>query len=186
MISEEEQVIAAIRSGDSSAFKKIVDHYQDMVYTICIRLVKNSMIAEELAQDSFLKAFRNIHSYRGESKFSTWLYRIAYNTCLSSFRKNTVDEIEFQDYNADSQENDGLKSLETEDRDLELKRLLVRLKEDEQLLIQLFYLEELSIKEIADVVGMTESNIKVKLHRSKQKLKEFIEFDFPELRRNSA
>lgn len=186
MIPEEEKVIKAVQQGDSAAFKVLVDNYKDMVYTLCIRMTKNSIIAEELTQDSFLKAYRSINSYRFESKFSTWLYRIAYNTCISSFRKQSLDEVELNDYSHESSDKSGLKILEEKDRNQLLKELILTLKEDEQVIIQLFYLEELSIKEICDVTSLSESNVKVKLHRTKQKLRAYIESDFPELQRNSA
>ena len=186
MNPEEEQLIEAVRLGNGNAFKTLVDNYKDMVYTLCIRMVKNNMIAEELTQDSFLKAYRSIHSYRSESKFSTWLYRIAYNTCISSFRKNRIDEVELSDFNQETSINAGLVNLEEGDRNEMLKKLILSLKKEDQVIIQLFYLEELSIKEICEVTGLTDSNVKVKLHRSKQRMKIFIESDFPELWRDSA
>lgn len=186
MAPEEEKIIDAVRSGNANAFKDLIESYKDMVYTLCMRMVKNKMIAEELTQDAFLKAYKNIHSYRKESKFSTWLYRIAYNTCLSSFRKHRIEEVELTDFNNESSVNSGLINLEEEDRNDMLRKVILNLKEDDQVIIQLFYLEELSIKEIAEVTDLNESNVKVKLHRSKQKLKTFIESDFPELWRDSA
>lgn len=185
-MSPEEQLIKAVGLGDPKAFKALVDTYKDMVYTLCLRMVKNTMIAEELTQDAFLKAYRSIHSYRHESKFSTWLYRIAYNTCISSFRKQKVEEVELTDFNQESTVNRGLINLEEGDRNEMLKKLILNLKEEDQVIIQLFYLQELSIKEISEVTGLSDSNVKVKLHRSKQKLKVFIESGYSELWRDSA
>ena len=186
MSIDEGKVIEAVKGGDSHAFKGLVDLYKDMVYTLCLRMVKNNMLAEELAQDSFLKAYKKIDTYRAESKFSTWLYRIAYNTCLSSFRKKSFSEVELMDDHHQSVGNTGLLELEIEDRNQSLKTVLMQLSSDEQVLIQLFYLEELSVKEIADITGLSDSNIKVKLHRSKQKLREIIVEEHSDLRRNSA
>lgn len=186
MSLDEDKVIKAVKDGDSHAFKSLVDLYKDMVYTLCLRMVKNNMLAEELAQDSFLKAYKKITSYRAESKFSTWLYRIAYNTCLSSFRKKSFSEVELMDHHHQSVSNTGLSQLEREDRDRSLKMVLMQLSGDEQVLIQLFYLEELSVKEIAHITGLSDANIKVKLHRCKQKLREIIGEEHADLRRNSA
>lgn len=186
MIPNEENVIEAVRLGDSQAYRILVNGYKDMVYTLCVRMVKDSMYAEELAQDAFLKAFKNIGSYRKESKFSTWLYRIALNTCLSALRKNKITEVDLKDHQFESDGNLGIKTLEEKDTSALLKKAIDSLKNEEQIIIQLFYLEELSIKEIAEVTSLSESNIKVKLHRTKQKLKELIEEQFPELKKNGV
>lgn len=184
MVPDEETLIEAVMLGNANAYKVLVDNYKDMVFTLCVSMVKDSMLAEELSQDAFLKAYRSIRSYRKESKFSTWLYSIAYNSCLSALRKKKVSEVDIQDLQIKGGENSGLRSLEERDRNDQLKDALNTLKEEEQLFIQLFYLEELSIKEIAEVTGASESNVKVKLHRSKQKLKVLIEDSYPELKRN--
>jgi len=186
MVANEDKVIEAVRLGDAQAYRILVDSYKDMVYTLCVRMVKNSMYAEELAQDAFLKAFKNIGSYRKESKFSTWLYRIALNTCLSALRKNKISEVDIKDEQFESEGNLGIKTLEEEDTSLLLKKAIESLKKEEQIVIQLFFLEELSIKEIAEITRMSESNVKVKLHRTKQKLKEIIQMKFPELDLNSV
>jgi RNA polymerase sigma factor (sigma-70 family) len=186
MVTNEEKVIEAIRLGDSQAYRILVNNYKDMVYTLCVRMVKNSMYAEELAQDAFLKAYKNIGSYRKESKFSTWLYRIALNTCLSALRKNKISEVDINDDQFESEGNLGIKTLEEKDTSLLLKLAIESLKKEEQIVIQLFFLEELSIKEIAEITNISESNVKVKLHRTKQKLKEIIQMKFPELDLNSV
>jgi RNA polymerase sigma-70 factor (ECF subfamily) len=186
MIPEEDKVIEAVRLGNTQAYHLLVDGYKDMVYTLCIRMVKNSMHAEELAQDAFLKAFQHIGSYRKESKFSTWLYRIAFNTCLSALRKNKVDEVDIDENHFTSEANLGPRNLEERDNGHLLKMAMDQLKKEEQVIVQLFFLEELSIKEIAEITSISESNVKVKLHRSKQKLKEIIQMRFPELDRNSV
>ena len=142
------------------------------------------MLAEELAQDSFLKAYKNMSSYRGESKFSTWLYKIAYNTCLSALRKKTVEHSDLNESIVGGYSNNGLQNLEQEDRNSMLKEVLQTLKEEDRAVIHLFYLEEMSIKEIIEITGISESNIKVKLHRSKAKLKILIEESYPELNKN--
>lgn len=186
MVANEEKVIEAVRQGDAQAYRILVNGYKDMVYTLCVRMVKESMHAEELAQDAFLKAYKNIGSYRKESKFSTWLYRIALNTCLSALRKNKISEVDIKDEQFESEGNLGIKSLEEKDTSQLLKKAIENLKKEEQILIQLFFLEELSIKEIAEITSINESNVKVKLHRTKQKLKEIIEMKFPELDLNSV
>lgn len=175
MAPKEDQLIAKVKLGNTEAFRSIVDYYRDAVYGLSLRLVSNQMEAEELAQDTFLKVFKSISSYRGESKFSTWLYRITYNTCISHLRKNKPDLVEIQEYHGSSNFNSGYDNLIKEDNINAIKIILAQLKPDDRAIIQLFYLEENSIKEISEITGFTNANVKVKLHRSKQKLKIMME-----------
>ena len=186
MVLEEEKVIESIKNGNANSFSLIVDGYKNMVYTLCIQLVKDNMQAEELAQDAFLKAYKNLSSYRGESKFSTWLYKIAYNTCLSALRKKKIEQTELNESITGGSNNEGLTNLENADRHVMLEQVLDSLKEEDRAIIQLFYLEEMSIKEINEITGVSESNIKVKLHRSKAKLKTLIEDSYSELNKNGV
>ena len=175
MAPNENQLIAKVKLGNTEAFRSIVDHYRDAVYGLSLRLVSNQMEAEELAHDTFLKVFKSITSYRGESKFSTWLYRITYNTCISHLRKNKPDHVEIQEYHGSSNFNSGYDNLMKDDNTNAIKIILKNLKPDDRAIIQLFYLEENSIKEISEITGFTNANVKVKLHRSKQKLKSMME-----------
>ena len=175
MVPKEDQLIAKVKLGNTEAFRSIVDYYRNAVYGLSLRLVSNQMEAEELAQDTFLKVFKSISNYRGESKFSTWLYRITYNTCISHLRKNSPDLVEIQEYHGSSNFNSGYDNLIKEDNINAIKIILAQLKPDDRAIIQLFYLEENSIKEISEITGFTNANVKVKLHRSKQKLKTMME-----------
>jgi RNA polymerase sigma-70 factor (ECF subfamily) len=186
MSFDEIKLIDEVKGGNSNAFRLLVDCYKDLVFSVCVQLLKDKMLAEELAQDTFLKAYRNISSYRGESKFSTWLYKIAYNSCLSELRKNKIPIVDLEIINYGQSENNGEKLLMESERDNQIKRMLSQLKKEEGLFIQLFYLQEMSIKEIALICDASESNVKVKLHRAKKKLKDIIEGDFPELNRKVA
>ena len=80
--------IEAILNGDSQAFSKLVDDYKNLVYTIALRMLKNTEEAEEVAQDTFVKVFKSLKHFKGDSKFSTWIYRVTYNTCLDRIKKN--------------------------------------------------------------------------------------------------
>ena len=88
---EDHILIEKVLAGDSNAFSGLIDRYKDMVYTLAIRIVKNNEDAEEVAQDSFIKAFEKLDSFKGSSKFSTWLYTIVYRTALTKVRKKKVD-----------------------------------------------------------------------------------------------
>ena len=160
--------------GDTTAYGELVDRYQNFVFTIAVRILKVREEAEEVAQDSFIKAFDSLNSFRGDSKFSTWLYRIVYHKSLDRLKMNkrhrTYEIIEeITEDSLDHIEN-GLEFMLSEERSATIKRSIDRLPEDEAAIISLYYFEEQSVKEIAKVTDLTEDNIKIKLYRSRKKL----------------
>ena len=99
MNTNDQVYINRILDGDTNAFTVLVDRYKDLVYTLAMRMMKNREEAEEVAQDAFIKTYKSLDKFKGESKFSTWIYRVAYNTCLDRLKKNkrtqntvTIDE----------------------------------------------------------------------------------------------
>jgi len=99
--------IEKVINGDTSAYTNLVNKHKDMVYTIALRIARNHQDAEEIAQDVFLKAFQSLESFRQKSKFSTWLYRIVYNTAISKIRKKqpevtALDENLVENYTVDN------------------------------------------------------------------------------------
>lgn len=166
--------IQKIQKGDNSAFSVLVDRYRDMVYTIIHRIVRNHEEAEEIAQDVFLKAFHSLDSFKGKSKFSTWLYRIAYNAAITRTRKKKIemgalDEQLMENYTQD-EINEDIYTLDTQEQKKFIDHVLANLPEKEYLIITFYYKEECSISEIAEITGLSESNVKVKLHRIRKKL----------------
>lgn len=160
--------------GDSNAFAFLIDKYKDMVFTLAIKMVKSREEAEEVSQDAFIKAYKNLVKFKGDSKFSTWLYKIAYNTSLDRIKKNTnlynnvaIDEITV---NYISSVETILDEIEREERVEVINNCLEELPEDEKAILLFFYFKELSLKEIMEVTSMSESNIKVKLHRARKRL----------------
>ncbi|QYA24046.1 RNA polymerase sigma factor [Gramella sp. MT6] len=165
--------------GDTAAFGELVDRYQNFVFTIAIRILKVTEEAEEVGQDSFIKAYDSLKSFRGDSKFSTWLYRIVYHKSLDRLKMNkrhrTYEIIEeITEDNLDHIEN-GLEFMLSEERSSIIKNCIDRLPEDEAAIISLYYFEEQSVKEIAKVTDLTEDNIKIKLYRSRKKLFSLLE-----------
>jgi RNA polymerase sigma factor (sigma-70 family) len=165
--------IDRIKAGDKQAFSWVVNTYKDMVYTICYRMLASEEDAKEAAQDVFMKVYRSIHSFQERSKFSTWLYRITYNHCISVIRKKVkvidlVDEI--PDQAIDEEDISGLNRLTAEDRSRYLKMAVESLPETDAVVVTLFYYEEMSLDEIAGITGLTSSNIRIKLHRSRKKM----------------
>jgi RNA polymerase sigma-70 factor (ECF subfamily) len=165
--------IDKILQGDTQAFEVLVERYQSYIYTIVVRMVRVKEEAEEIAQDTFIKAYQSIASFRGESKFSSWLYSIAYRKALDSIRKNKKYKAaelneEITEGSIEIIEN-ALTYIEDKEKKELIQKCILKLPEQEAAIITLFYFEEQSIKEIAKITQLTEDNIKVKLYRSRKK-----------------
>ncbi|WP_430811311.1 MULTISPECIES: RNA polymerase sigma factor [unclassified Carboxylicivirga] len=166
--------IKEIRAGDVSAFAQLIDRHQPMAFTLANSIVKNREEAEEVTQDAFFKAYKALSSFKGNAEFSTWLYRIVYNTAISKLRSHKVKsislDVEEAKTNKDLVVSDDLKRLEQQERKIILKKALKQLKEDDAFIVILYYYKEQSIEEIADATGLGKSNIKVKLHRARKQM----------------
>ena len=106
-VHSESYFINRVKQGEAEAFSWLVDTYKDMVFTICLRMLTVEADAEEAAQDVFVKAYRSIQGFQEKSKFSTWLYRITYNQCISVIRKK-VKIIDLVDEMPEEKLNEGL------------------------------------------------------------------------------
>ncbi len=172
--------------GDTNAFSILIDRYQNLVFTVVLRVVKVKEEAEEVAQDTFLKAFESLDGYRGESKFSTWIYSIAYRKALDRVRKTSrmkpVELIEdITEKNVETIDN-ALSFLEQQERNDTIRRCIAELPEKEAAIITLYYFEDQSVREISAITNLTEDNIKVKLYRSRKKLFSLLkQFVLPEI-----
>lgn len=175
MTTNDDQIyIDKIIEGDSSAFAILVERYKDLVYTIAYRMLKHREEAEEVSQDTFIKVYKSLHKFKGDSKFSTWIYKVAYNSCLDRLKKqkrtqHTVNIDEFTEYKIKTLDN-ALEHLEVKERQEAIKRCMDLLPADDNVLLTLFYFEELSLEEISKVTGITANTVKVRLFRSRKKL----------------
>ena len=160
--------------GDTRSFGLLVEKYQAYVYTISLRMLKVKEEAEEVAQDTFIKAYASLPGFRGDSKFSSWLYSIAYRKALDRLRKNkrsqTSELFEEITEGDTALVESALDMLESKERRQKIKECIMQLPKTEAVLITLYYFEEQSVKEIAQIVDLSEENIKVKLFRSRKKL----------------
>lgn len=174
----DQHYIAKVLQGDTNAFSMLIDRYKDMVYSLALKMTKNTEDAEEVAQDAFLKAYKSLASFKGEAKFSSWLYSIVYHACLDKIKKNTkrYQEIEINEYTEQKLEDlDGvLQQLDRKERAERIAQCLDMLPEEERAIIWLFYFEEKSLNEILEITHLSKSNVKVKLHRARKKLVEII------------
>lgn len=172
----EQELIRRILRGESDLYAQLVDHYARMIQTLVARIIDRPEEAEEVAQDVFVKAFRQLDSFGGRSSFQTWIYRIACNTALSharrSRRRTTLTGVDERRLGLlPDEEVERLEEWAAHERRLEaLTRALARLEAEERALVTLFYYEERPVSECAAITGLTENNVKVRLHRIRKKL----------------
>ncbi|MEO6230883.1 MAG: RNA polymerase sigma factor [Ferruginibacter sp.] len=171
---DDQHYINLVIAGEPNAFAALVNRYKDMVFTLALKMVRNREIAEEVAQDSFIKAYKSLGKFKGESKFSTWLYKVAYNTCLDSIKKNKKEQltVTIDDYNEHQLAtiSDSVHGMEAKERSRMIQDCLNLLPAEESFLLTLFYFEEQSLKEIATIMGIHSNHVKIKLYRGRQKL----------------
>jgi RNA polymerase sigma factor (sigma-70 family) len=157
-----------------------VKRHQRFVFTLAMRFTKTREDAEEVAQDSFIKAYRSLQSFQGQSKFSTWLYSIVYTTAMTFLRKRRLDTSSIDDANNHLQlenQSGGFKNdlAENKSRSYYVNQAIEQLMPDDAMIITLFYKGEQSLEEIAVTLGLEPNNVKVKLFRARQRLKEKLE-----------
>ncbi len=174
MNTSDNHYLNLVLEGDTKAFAALVDRYKDLVFTLANRMVSTREEAEEVAQDTFLKAFRSLSKFKGDAKFSSWIYRICYNTCLDHLKKNkrkpnTVAIDDITEAEVKTLES-ALEQLEQKEYQESIKKCLRQLPDDEGYIVTLFYFEDLSVDEIATITELSKSNVKVKLFRSRKKL----------------
>ncbi len=169
--------ISQVLAGKINIFSNIVDHYKDKVYNLAFRICGNHEEAEEIAQDSFLKAYRSLGGFKMKSSFATWLYRIVYNTSISYIRIKKIKFLAIEDFPADATDFIGYSN--EEEAEMEYRNTLInfalqKISEEERGLISLYYYEEMNTGEMAEVTGLSKSNIKVILFRARRKMLEII------------
>jgi RNA polymerase sigma factor (sigma-70 family) len=183
------EIISKVLSGEHQAYAGLVDRYQSYVFTLALRMVKTREDAEEVAQDVFIKAYKYLADFRGASKFSTWLYTIVNNTCISFLRKKKLDIYSLDNENVfeRAQNQDSGLSANTVEQKSKLNMVhqaIAMLSPDDAQIITLFYKAEQSLEETAQVLGIETNAAKVRLHRARTRLKEKMENHFTEEIRN--
>jgi RNA polymerase sigma-70 factor (ECF subfamily) len=172
--ADDQHYIRLVKEGDTNAFAVLVDRYKDMVFTLSLKMLKDREEAEEVAQDTFLKIYKSLSKFNSESKFSTWMYKVAFNTCLDRLKKNKRSQPvtamdEFTEQEAISLMN-VLDSIEERERKQVIQDCLHCLPGEDSFLLTLFYFEEQSLGEIANIIGINPNNVKIRLYRSRKKL----------------
>jgi RNA polymerase sigma-70 factor (ECF subfamily) len=164
--------IQQVLQGNVNSYSYLVEKYKNMVFTIARGITKADLVAEEVAQDTFLKAFQKLESFKKKAKFSTWLYRIAVNESLRRAKKNSlkfdsIDEVQMN--NEQLQMNpEAIEHLHEEEQKEMITNILDKLSTNESLMLRLYYLEEMSIDEISKIMKLSLSNVKVILYRARK------------------
>ena len=179
------EIISKVLRGDHSAYAELVNRYQGYVFTLALRMVKTREDAEEVAQDTFVKAFRYLADFRGASKFTTWLYTIVNNTAISFLRKKklAVHSLDTEPvFAAIDGQDSGFRSnlVEQKSKQAMVSRAIDMLAPDDAAVITLFYKHEQSLEEIARILKVETNTAKVRLHRARTRLKEKMETYFAE------
>ncbi|MEM1137409.1 MAG: sigma-70 family RNA polymerase sigma factor, partial [Bacteroidota bacterium] len=163
----EDIIIDKILDGDQTACRIIIDKYKTLVFNLSYRIVNNKEDAEEVAQDSFIKAFKYLESFNRKSKFSTWLYRITFNTAVSKTRKKKIEKNTLYDIPEDLLPVNSIEKtfshLEQEQQKEYITIILNNLSSEERALVTMYYLDEMPMEEIAANTGLTKTNVKVKV-----------------------
>lgn len=165
---EESEIIDRIISGEEQLYAHLVDEYKSYAYTIAFKVTQNKMDAEEVAQESFIKAFQYLKGFKKGARFSTWLYRIVFNTAISYKRKNKKVFETIAIIHESTEETES--SLEGNDKKVFIKKALDQLNEADRLSLQLFYLKEFSLEEVAELMGQKINTTKVRIHRARHRL----------------
>ena len=172
------EIIESVKKGNTADYSILIDRYKGKAFSMLKRMLKNDFDAEEVLMDCFMKVYNNLGTFKYESKFSTWFYRIVYNTALtklsSAKRKienemSSVDDLLYleSNYNADDLVNDDLSVM--------VKKIVNELPPKNAAVVTMFYLEEMKTEEISEVLQISVTNVKVILHRSRNLLREIIE-----------
>lgn len=172
--NDEQHIINQIIEGDTKAFAELVNRYKDLVFTLAIRMLKHREEAEEASQDIFIKVYKSLAKFKGDSKFSTWIYKVAYNACLDRIKMNKrrFNEVaidEFTERHIKTIDN-ALDRMEKDEQQKSIQECLQLLPSEDSFLLTLYYFEDLSLEEMSKVVGIEPNTIKVRLFRIRKKL----------------
>jgi len=177
------QIINQVLQGDQQSFEELIKRYQHFVFTIALRYVRNREDAEEIAQDVFVKAYRSLADFKGNAKFSTWLYTIAVNTTKTFLRKvklpvDSLDHVKISETVDKQHSGNGADLTEQRSMQLLINQAIGLLSPEDAIVITLFYKAEQSIEETGLIMGLTPNAVKVRLHRARLRLKEKLELYF--------
>lgn len=174
-LSDEQLVSYIIKTKDSTLFAELYDRYAPIIYNKCLGFAKSKVEAEDLTHDIFIKLFIKIGTFKGQSKFSTWLYSFTYNFCVNYIERNSYKKREkvqdtetLKDKATDEISDEDILNMKTK----KLVKVLDVIEPKEKMILLLKYQDNLTIKELCEVLEIGESAVKMRLKRAKEKAME--------------
>ena len=163
-------LVKRAKEGDTQAFRQLVEKYKDVSLSLACSILKDKAAAEDVLQDAFLKVFNSLRSFREQAAFSSWLYRIVVNTSFTALQKSKRTRSQEELPEIENPDLSPQNPMKLEDQKRYIQAALDRLKPDETLVLRLFYLCELSLKEVRMITRFSEAKIKVDLHRGRKNM----------------
>ena len=169
--------IKKVLNGEPEEFRYFINQYKDMAFSIAFSVVKNEFVAAEIVQEAYVKAYQNLKTFKGYSKFSTWFYRIVINESYKALRKKGEKYVDLNyEKGINTTVNPGiLEDFKVEEQKFFINESLNRLPANECLVLRLYYLNENSIKEICEMTGWSESNVKVLMYRGRNNMQQILQ-----------
>ena len=176
------QLVASARAGSQEAFRDLVLRFERPVFSLIARMVQDPAMAEDLAQEAFVKAYRSLHTYDASRKLSSWLFKIAHNTAIDHLRKHAPETVSLESPQedegrgglaavlSDGSVEDPAAAAERRDMARSLERAISRLRPEYREAVVLFYVEGATYQEICDVTGLPLGTVKTNLHRARKEL----------------
>lgn len=166
-MTSEKDIIESVKAGDIEKYSLLVTQHSEKIFALANSLLKNREDAEEITQNTFLKAFQFLDKFRGDSKFSSFLYRICYNESINRIRSRKI-EVDIENLSLMATEiNDGFFQIKHAEQKKFLTLAMKELSPEYRMVLTLFYLEEQPQSEIVEITGMSLANVKVRLHRAR-------------------
>jgi RNA polymerase sigma-70 factor (ECF subfamily) len=190
MMNSNADLIMRAKQGEEEAFETLFHQHKQRVYSLCLRMIGNTAEAQELTQEAFLQVFRKIHTFRGDSAFSTWLYRLSMNIVLMRLRKKSLNELPLED--GDS-EDEPRKEIAVADLTLQgsidrlnLQRAVAQLPPGYRQAFVLHDVQGYEHNEIAAMLGFSVGNSKSQLHKARMRLRQLLQEAGRESARNDS
>lgn len=176
---DEKNIIEKIKKGDLESYSLLINEYQNDIYSLCLSIVKNVDDAMDMTQETFLIAFENIKNFKGEAKFSTWLYKIAYNLCINYKKRKgellILDDEDLFNVEIEDKTSSIWEKIEKDERVKIVKEGLDRIKDVDRLIIELKDIKGLSYEEISMILSCPMGTVKSRLYRARENLKKVVE-----------
>lgn len=183
-MTDEELVKIIVQSQDERYITLLYDRYSNKIYRRAISFVKEPSTAEDLTHDIFMKILMNLASFKGKSKFSTWIYSITYNYCIDFLRRKQKERLQANNYSNESDQlRESIEDVEEFEslRKIKAERLMELLEEisvDDKMILLMKYQDNLSIKQIQAIFNISESAVKMRINRAKGKIKKLYKENF--------